>query len=346
MVEKTAESIKQADKLAEYIGKVMPYIDTRLAHSDAPLAQRLLVAATMFVDEFTTAIRVGDKVEEIPSHTDYVVTPWFAIIYHHIENWYREHYGDALNANPGGSAHGYVLVRSLPVELIVPLTRSRVETPGESIWLSFPKEVEGDENSLDWLVKAPNIASLDNDDREALSQDVVEIATALRSIRVNSMGVEPSDETVHGLLDGIAGEFEAAVQKAVRNEAAGRPGALWNIHLAIERALKAFAKHKTGKFRETHNLFALYDDVAAHGISADRNALKKLRRESEVIDNRYGLGDAPTVQEVFAAYKIGLTFVSCVVRSFKRKISIGGASFLIGKPPWTSLPPTKEEAPS
>ncbi|MBB4373492.1 hypothetical protein GGD63_006315 [Bradyrhizobium sp. cir1] len=346
MAEQIAEPVKQADKLAEYIGNVMPYIDTRLAHSDSPLAQRLLVAATMFVDEFTTAIRVGDKVQEIPSHTDYVVTPWFAIIYHHVENWYREHYGDALRDNPSGSAHGYVLVRWLPVEMIVPLTRSRVETPGESAWLSFPKEVESDENPLEWLVKSPNIAALDKDDRESLSQDAAEIAAALRSIRVNSMGIEPSDETVHGLMDGIAGEFEAAAQKAIRNEAAGRPAALWSIHLAIERALKAFAQHKTGKFRETHNLFRLFDDVAAHGIAADRNSLKRFRRESEVIDNRYGLGDAPTVHEVFAAYKTGLTFVSSVVQSFKRKISIGGASFLLRKPPWTSLPPTKEETPS
>jgi HEPN domain-containing protein len=343
MVEQSAETIKKSDELAEYIGKVMPYIDARLEHSEVSLTERLLVAATIFVDEMVVKVGYGDTEEDKTNSTDYVTRPWFAIIYHHVENWYREHYGEALNVNEGGRAHGYVLVRSLPVELIVPLTRSRVETPGETAWLSFPKEVESDEDPLRWLGKSPNVAALGDDDRKALIKDVREVATALRSIRVNNMGIEPSDHKMYGLLNGIPGEFESAAQKAVRNETAGRPAALWNIHLAIERALKAFSQHKTGKFRETHNLFDLFDDVAAHGITARRNALKKFRRESDVIDNRYGLGDAPTVQEAFAAYKTGLTFVSSVVQSFQRKMSIGGASFLLGKPPWTSLPPTKKD---
>lgn len=343
MVQPAAETAKQPDELAEYIGKVMPYIDTRLQHNDMSLVERMLSAATVFVDEMILEIRNGDTVEDTTNMTDYVARPWFAIIYHHVKNWYQDHYGEALNTNESGRARGYVLVRSLPVELIVPLTRSRVETPGETAWLSFPKEVEGDEDPLRWLEKSPNVAALGEGDRKALIKDAREVATALRSIRVNSMGIEPSDDTMYGLLNGISGEFESAAQKAVRNEAAGRPAALWNIHLAIERALKAFSQHKTGKFREIHSLFDLFDDVAAHGVVANRSALKKLRRESDVIDNRYGLGDTPTVQEVFSAYKTGLTFVSSVVQSFRRKISIGGGSLLLSKPPWTSLPPTKNE---
>jgi hypothetical protein len=343
MAEKDAEKNERSDKLAEYIGKVMPYIDARLEPTEMSLTQRVLVAATTFVDEFVTSIHNRGTVEDKSSSTDYVVRPWFAIVYHHIQNWYREHYGEALDANLGGSAHGYVLVRSLPVEFAVPLTRSRVETPGETAWLSFPKEVESGEDPLRWLVRSPNIAALDDGDRESLVKDATEVATALRSIRVNSIGIEPSDDTMYGLLNGVAGEFEAAAQKAVRNEAAGRLAVLWNIHLAIERVLKAFSQHKTGQFRETHNLFTLFDDVVAHGVNADRSTLKKFRRESDVIDNRYGLGDAPTVYEMFSAYKAGLTFTSSVVKSFRRKIGIGGASFLLKKPPWTSLPPIPEK---
>ncbi|MGY4346042.1 HEPN domain-containing protein [Bradyrhizobium sp. GM7.3] len=190
---------------------------------------------------------------------------------------------------------------------------------------------------------SPIVAAFGERDRKALVHDATEIATAIRAIRVNSTGIEPSDDTTYGLLSGVPGEFEAAAQKAIRNDTAGRPAALWNIHLAIERVLKAFSQHKTGAFRETHNLFQLFDDVAAHGLIADRNVLKKFRRESEVIDNRYGLGGAPTVQEVFLAYKAGLTFASSAVKSFNRKMNIGGASFLLKKPPWTSLPSTQKD---
>lgn len=338
MAEQGAEIIEQPGKLEEYVDKVMPYIDARLERSDVSLTERILLAATIFVDEFVFEVRNGETVHDKSSSSDYVVSPWFAMLYRHVDDWYREHYGKALDVNPGGLAQGYVLVRSIPVEFTVPLTRSRIETPGETTWLSFPKEVESDEDPLGWLGTSPNVAALGERDRQGLVQDTTEIATAIRAIRVNTMGIEPSDDTMYGLLNGVPGEFEAAAQKALRNDAAGRPAALWNIHLAIERVLKAFSQHKIGTFRETHNLFKLFDHVAAHGLLADRNVLKKFRRESDVIDNRYGLGDAPTAQEVFSAYKAGLTFTSSVVKSFKRKMNIGGASFLLKKPPWTSLP--------
>jgi hypothetical protein len=340
MPEQTADKIKEPDALVELIARLMPDIDAWLGQSDVRLPERLLSAATLFVDEIIIEVRYGDTVEDKGDSSDYVARPWFAVIYHHIENWYREHYGEALHANESGRAHGFVLVRNLPVELIVPLTRSRVETPGETAWLSFPKEVESDEDPLAWLGKSPNIAALHKEDKKALVEDAREIATALRSIRVNSAGIEPSDDVMYGLLNGVPAEFESAARTAVRSDAAGLPGALWNIHLAVERALKAFNQHKTGTFREIHDLFYLFDDVAGYGIAADRNLLKKLRRDSDVIANRYGLGVAPTLREVFAAYKAGLIFVSSVVQSFERKVNMGGASFLLGKPPWTSLPPT------
>jgi hypothetical protein len=344
MAEESHAANRKPNDLEQLINDFMPHIDAWLGQSDMSLTERLLNAATVFVDEIIIEVRNGDKVEDKGSSTDYVTRPWFAIIYHYVERWYRERYGEALHVNEGGRAHGFVLVRNLPVELIVRLTRIRVETPGETAWLSFPKEVESDEDPLSWLGKSPNIAALGDADKESLVQDTSQVASALRAIRVNSMGIEPSGDVMYALLNGVPSEFESAAQKAIRNDASARPGALWNIHIAVERALKAFNQHKTGKFREIHNLFELYDDVAGHGITANRNLLRTLRRESEVIDNRYGLGDMPTIQEVFGAYKAGLTFVSSVVQSFKRKISIGGGSFLLAKPPWTTLPPKPQSA--
>lgn len=343
MAEPGDEGTTKPDELELLVNRILPHIDARLEQSDMSFGERMLFAATTIVDDLVLEIRCGDVVEDKAIRTDYVTRPWFAILYHHVQNWYRQHYGDALDRNEGGHAYGFVLVRGLPVELVVPLTRGRVETPGETAWLSFPKEVEDGEDPLAWLTKPPNVASLAPGDKKTLIEDARTIATALRSIRVNSMGVEPPDDVADSLLDGVLAEFESAARKAVRNEAAGRPGALWNIHLAVERTLKAFNQHKTGNFRQIHNLYELFDDVASHGITADRKLLKKLRRDSDVIDNRYGLGDIPSVQEVFTAYKASLMLVSSIVGSFKRKFNVGGASFLLGKPPWTTLPPSSAD---
>lgn len=200
------------------------------------------------------------------------------------------------------------------------------------------QEVEADENPLEWLNKSPKVAALDDASKERLARDAGEVASALRSIRVNGMGIEPSDAAVEGLLDGVLAEFETASRNAMRNDAAGRSGALWNVHMAVERTLKAFNQHKTGSFRQIHNLFELFDDIAGQATKADRNLLKKLRRDSDIIIERYGLGNPPSAQEVFTSYRAGLLLATGIMKSFKRKYNIGGASFLLQKPPWVTLP--------
>jgi len=86
---------------------------------------------------------------------------------------------------------------------------------------------------------------------------------------MNLMGVEPHDDAVHGLLEGVLAEFESAARQLLRPEDTGRASALWTLQMAVERVLKAYAQHKTRNisFKST-NLFELYDDIAAHGIDA------------------------------------------------------------------------------
>ena len=45
--------------------------------------------------------------------------------------------GRRLQRGETSTATGVVLVRGVPVEVRVPLTRSTVETPGETTWLHF-----------------------------------------------------------------------------------------------------------------------------------------------------------------------------------------------------------------
>ncbi len=197
MAEERENQNGEPGKLTDAIRKVLPYIDAALAKGDVSLKERVLHAAIEIVEKLIVDVRVGDQIQD---KTGYAVSPWFAFIYHDVAEWYRENYGEALNRNETGRAHGFVLIRGLPVEMVVPLTRSRVETPGETSWLSFPKEVEADENPFDWLKESPNISALDDASRARLAHQTSEIATALRSIRVNGMGIKPPDDVASGLL--------------------------------------------------------------------------------------------------------------------------------------------------
>ena len=320
----------------EAIAERLVLIDEYLSATEIPVPQRITQAAFMFVQDWIIDIEGDDK-------TDFALKPWFAVIYHHVKEWYRDHYGPATEGGGGSIASGVVLVRGMPVEVKVPLTRSTVETPGETAWLHFPVTIDEGEGPEDWLVNAPPLAKLDLRQRKKLAKKLKAVGTGLRCIRTNLMGIKPSDDTVNGLLKGILPEFESAAANILRQEASGRGAALWSLQMAMEKILKAFAQHKTGTFRHSHDLFVLYDDVKDHGISAKRTLLNKMPREPQIMSDRYGLAGTPSITEVMDAYDAALEFAGQASRSFGRDFSIGGARFLLKKPAWTELPPATEK---
>lgn len=299
------------------------------------MSQRVTQAAILFVQDWIIEIKGDDR-------TDFYVKPWFAIIHHHVNEWYQDNYGPALERGKDSVATGIVIVRGVPVEVRVPLTRSTVETPGETVWLHFPVTIEDGENPESWLVGSPSIDKLDRRERTKLATKLVDVGTGLRCIHINLMGIKPSDEMVNGFLEGVLSEFESAAGNILRKDAAARGAALWSLQMAVEKTLKAFAQHKTGTFRQSHDLFILYDDVKDLGMGVKRDLLKKMPREPQVMSDRYGLGGTPAIAEVMSAYDAALALVSQASRSFGHDIYVGGARFLLKKPPWLELPPAAE----
>jgi len=318
--------------LKEAIAERLALIDEYLSSAETPVPQRVTQAAFMFVQDWIIDISGDDK-------TDFALKPWFAVIYHHVEEWYREHYGPAAKSGGSAVAASVVLVRGIPIGVMVPLTRMTVEIPGETTWLHFPVTIEEGENPESWLVDTPPLDKVDKGERSKLTTKLFDVGSGLRRIRINLMGIKPSDETVNGLLEGVLPEFESAARNIIRKENSGRGAALWSLQMAVEKTLKAFAQHKTGTFRQSHDLFVLYDDVKDHGITAKRSLLNKMPREPQVMSNRYGLNGTPGIAETMSAYNAALAFVSETSQAFARDISIGGARFLLKKPPWLELPP-------
>lgn len=327
--------------LREAIAERLVYIDEYLSASEVVVSQRVTQAAILFVQDWIIEMEGDDK-------TDFYVKSWFAVIHHYVEEWYRDHYGPALKHGEDSLATGIVLVRGVPVEVRVPLTRSTVETPGETFWLHFPVTIEEGENPESWLVGSPPIDKLDRWERTKLAAKLATVCKGLRRIRINLMGIKPSDETVNGFVEGVLSEFESAAGNILRKDAGARGAALWSLQMAVEKTLKAFSQHKIGSFRQSHDLFVLYDDVKDQGIDAQRALLKKMPREPQVMSDRYGLDGTPAIAEVMSAYDAALEFVSQVSRSFGHDIYVGGARFLLKKPPWLELPPVavREESPT
>jgi hypothetical protein len=293
------------DELKEYIRNLMPIIDGDLSLREIPLSQRSFRAGITIVEEFVIEVSGDDNKD------DFATKPWFAIIYHHINQWYRDHYGPLLDQNPSGFARGVVSIRNIPIEMKVPLTRSRVEIPGETAWLYFPVDVDSTEDPLAWFVNALPFNSLQDSELNDVRNAAIELACALRSIRQFTTGVVDGSDIIRRLLEGILPEMESAATQILRNDRNSVGTAFWAVQIGCERALKAFCQQQTNTFRETHDLFVLFDDAIPHGLIADRNLLKSIPRCSDLVDSRYGLGESRSVQNAMGAYRAGAFACKC-----------------------------------
>ncbi len=319
--------------LEEAITEHMQLIDLELQVEELPLWQRPLKASIKFVLESILEMQ-GDTKE------DFAAKPWFAVIFHHIENWYRDTYGSAFVQSSGeGFASGVVLVRHVPTEVRVPLTRTTPGTPGETVWLHFPTSIEPDEMPTDWLVNPPNLAKIDLTESRKLEKRATAVATALRRIRMNTMGVTAPDQEITELIDGILSDLQNAARGLLTDSDTARGAAMWSVQMAIERTMKAFILQKTGKkYRVTHDLFYLYDDALPHCSGISRDLLKKLPNSREMVDGRYGLGAKWTIHYATEAYFAALTLISEFSARYDRKLSVGGSRVHLKRPPWLNLP--------
>lgn len=320
------------DEFRDMVYELMKLVDERLSIEDMRLKERPLSACISIVHNFITDVTGGKD--------DFAEKPWFAILYFHVMAWYREHYGPAFDKDSSSIGHAVIMIRDLPVAYHVPLTRIEPGTPGETVWLCFPIGIEAGEDPRNWLVNPPQLSRLDSRQIKRLEKDMTTVATALRALPTLLQGITPKDNVVTGLIDGVTDSLESAAQTILRNDPRGRGGAIWALQMAVERTLKGLSQHKHGAFREIHDLFALFDDVAAYCPTVNRNLLKRFPRQDQVMIDRYGLGGIPTLTEVMNAYMAALLLIAGVAKSFTRSLNIAGGRLHIRKAPWLTLPPS------
>ncbi|ESQ92530.1 HEPN domain-containing protein [Asticcacaulis benevestitus] len=321
--------------LPSIISEFLETVDPLFNEIDKPLSQRPLLAGIHFIDTRVISLSGHAKAE-------FATSPHFAHIYHHIKAWYDDRYGPMMRGNPSGFALAVVKVLGQPVAVKVPLTTSEVAEEGKTAWLCFPDEVMVSERPLAWLDQAPNLATLTGSQKSALRARIAKTGTALRRVRLHLMGIEPPNPEVDDLLDGVLSALEVAATGIVANTPTSRLGAMWPLQMALERSMKALCLHKTGTFQEIHDLYYLYDFIAAYCPLVNRDKLKYLPNSRLMIDGRYGLAPKPSLDDAMAAYNATLEIVSGIAMQFDQKYRINNLRILLKKPPWTTLPDTEE----
>jgi hypothetical protein len=149
------------------------------------------------------------------------------------------------------------------------------------------------------------------------------------------MAVSHGDNDLVGLMAGILPRLENAASFLIATSRESVQHAYWEMQLACEHALKALSQQQTSTFRETHDLFTLYDATEPKPAFT-RDTLKQMPPWRETAEMRYGVGDRDGRRLCIKTYRTVLAIVAGSVRSMK-KMGIGHAEFEIQRPPWFEI---------
>lgn len=314
--------------LYEFIEYQLPIFDEILAEQQKPLAERPLAAAFHFVNYCVVEIKGNNK-------ENFIEKEWFRTLYQLIKKWYQDRYAEAMKHQHDQKSLGMVLVYDTPFQFNIPLSVAEEKEADDKMWFCLPNSVLENENVLDWFTNKPNFTRMSEGDLESLRKKVSDISSFTRAIRVNLMSATLEKEELHK----ISGSIPAHIDKAVRDILSLNDGRIstsfWEIHLAVEKALKLIILqngHEHGNKHDLNKLCIIANNIS--GIKLDCNLFGKFPSDHEAIKQRYGEGNSFTIQQAVNNYIYALGVLANLTDLLKRKFVLKNARFLIQIPPW------------
>ncbi|WP_271273796.1 HEPN domain-containing protein [Aliamphritea hakodatensis] len=308
--------------LKEAIDENMPFIDELLQRSNVPIFYRFIRAAKIFVDEVVVDCNLESKDELLKSKAfvDGIVPL--------VNNWYRNKYGDLAGDIKDRSYSGIIIPYGHPVLVDIPATTSRVEVRNETAWLTFPDSLQETESMSDMVQTKSGLNSLSKKEMDKLSSEFEEVVYLTRSINLNIMAMTGFDQETSNMAKGIWSHFEKSIADILSFKTQQLSIGCWELHLAIEKALKVYLKQISGSRPFGHDLIKLCDRIREHDPSLDLSLVQLLPTDKRAIRLRYS-ELIINQSEVLHYYKIALLLVSKLTDKYTKKYKFNNASFLI-----------------
>lgn len=304
----------------------LSWIDDYLVEADVPINARSLRSAIIFVD--ACIVEISNSTKE-----DFIHSDKFDEIVNVIADWYYDKYGQLMKPKQE-ILHGIVRYYKQPVLLRIPATTTKVETEGETAWLTFPDHLQKEEDYKSLFVTDLTFDHMPEEILDALITEVTEVVALTRRIRISIMTASITND---GPLSLMAASIWTHIEKAIFDIISGEPAnvslACWELHLAVEKSLKVYI----GQFGEEkgwgHDLIALGKHAKKLGMEINETWLGSLHGEKDAIKIRYG--EIQIAQkEAVESYYNALKLVSVIAGQLKREILINNARILIKMAPW------------
>lgn len=299
--------------------------DERMSYDKIPIHERPLKSAMWLVRDGIAAISNGAK-------ENYLEEDWFCVIINAVNEWYADRYGSMSCHALKDKLSGIVVFHRTPTRIAMPVTTSRVEVEGETAWLTFPDKLQDDEDVLGLFQSAPNLNSLQPDERELFLDSIKEIVHWSRSIQLNLQSASGLCEDATAMVASVWLHFEKAISDIMTLKPASATVGCWELHLCVEKAFKIFIYQNNAK-KTGHCLDSLYEEAKKFGLILTPSLLPSLPHWKAAIQYRYG-EKIISIDQIIDIYRVALQVVFEITQELKKKITINNASILLKKPRW------------
>lgn len=315
-------------KLRKALAPMLESIDTVLSERGMELQSRPFEAASTLVRHSLIEVKGDDDKD------DFAGKPWFAAIYAEIYGWYKNKYGALMKVQPD-KILGLVAHNGMPHIIHLPITISQLQDDG-LLKLTFPTEVCSSEDPMSWVkprIRKNSIAG----SRVKLHSRVQKTCSMLRQIGINTGSAGGKESKVPLMARSILEHLGLAATTVDSRHKERNSLAIWELHMACEKALKSLLSQREIQFPKMHNLAKLNkllnDPVLEQRA---RRMIDRLPNDNAAIDHRYLDAPQVTINVFYVYYFISLQLCVLYTSHLRQAIKIGGASIFLRRPPWLS----------
>ena len=307
------------------LNEYLPIVDDYLSAKSYRLQDRPFYATHLIVKHFVASI---DGEENIANCFD---KPWFIAFMNHANDWYKNRYKGAFSRNKT-HLKSVVFIHNYPFELSIPYHMTMEVNNKDEFAVKFLGEYGENECWESYILSPPDLEGLDSAEYLDAEKSAINQVESCRCILHNTSLLIGDMEKIKPLTESIFSHINSAISNILNYRGAGYNIALWELHLAIEKLLKAILVQYNGSFPRTHDLPRLLSLLNHENTPFLETLLLSFPSHELVINSRYGDPVISDLSYIRKIYFISIEIILELSKMAKRNYSINGASFYMRRP--------------
>ncbi len=302
----------------------IPLFDNNYKEKRIEVYKRPYLATIDFITHAISEITNSSKDEQMKP-------PWFGHWYKNAYHWYEENYGEALKKKGINTIKTFTIIDRIPYCVDIPNKKSEKQNNEES-WLIIPNNVHDDEPVMSWIINKPTRTVIDKNDIE---NDIIKKTNLLRNIWVNLLITGFEEEKNDLYIKSIFDHITIFSDDIINNFHRGLTNSIWELNLAVEKAIKINLISKKAKFDYTHDVNKLYKIFLEMNKGVNDITITFLPSGKDAVKYRYAELIEKDLFNINLMYFESLEIINIALENIDKKIKAKNPKFLIRNPFYT-----------